>query len=266
MQEHYSNQEELLEETGNWLGSEHDALEQLKSVKFPSDVAKLGGEGVRQDEYESLDPVSTSNNQKTFLSLFPNRFASCIKRGKEGGWRQTSQFHHLADEEILEAISGKATFQRACMADKQTRFVTIMLDKDSYYLTVEGLGKIRDCLRCLGVNQLKLYSLEELEQWQLYAFFEETVDSERVSTLLSAWLRRNGIVPGTAGVSLFPGPEPFCMPLQPGFSWINDNGQVIVSRNEVSPEAALALFMSDMERTQTDGEELLARLEQILST
>jgi len=249
-----------------------NALDKLKSVKFPSDVAYLGGEGPAQEhhdpqeQYESLDPMTTLKNKKTFLSLFPNRFASAIKRGKEGDWRQTSQFHHLSDDEILEAIGGQSTFTRACMADKNTRFVTILLASDSYYRSPEGLGKLRDCFRCVGVNQIKLYMFQESDQWQLFAFFSKEIDSANITSLISAWLRRNGIVPGTAGVSLHPGDEALCLPLQSGFCWINDNGHIIVSRNEVSPEAALGLFVSDIERTETDGDELVERLEQILSS
>ncbi len=257
------------------LELEDNALGKLMSVKFPSDVAELVGETSAHElvgeipaqvEYESLDPMTTLKNKKIFLSLFPNRFASLIKRGKAGDWRETSQFHHLSDEEILESISGQATFMRACMADKNTRFVTILLDKDSYYRTTEGLNKIRDCFRCLGVNQMKLYMLQDSEQWQLYAFFATPVNSDNVANLVSAWLRRNGIVPGTAGLSVHPGVEPLCFPLQAGFCWINDNGRVIVARNEVSPEAALGLFISDIERAETDGSELIERLEQILSS
>ena len=260
-QENFSVQAEIAYE----FVEQDDALDMLKSVKFPSDVAQLGGEGPAQEEYESLDPMSTLKNKKTFLSLFPNRFASSIKRGKEGDWRQTSQFHHLSDEEILESIGGQSTVTRACMADKNTRFVAIQLDKDSYYRTPEGLNKIRDCFRCVGVNQMKLYMLQESDQWQLFAFFNKEIGSNNIGSLISAWLRRNGIVPGTAGVSVYPSEEPFCFPLQSGFCWINDSGHVIVARNEVSPEAALGLFISDIERTETDGDELVERLEQILS-
>jgi len=262
---YYGEQEETIAKIGVSIEVEADGLDQIQSVIFPSDVAKLGGAENAEVEYESLNSVSNQNHQQSFLSLFPNRFASCIKRGKEGGWRETSQFHHLSDEEIIEAISGKSPFLRAVKHDKTTRFIAITLEKDSFYRTSEGLGKIRDCLRCLGVNQLKLYMFDENEQWQLFAYFKTPIESEKVSALLSAWLRRNGIVPGTAGVSLFPGTEPFCIPLQPGFAWINDNGHVIVQRNEVSPEAALALFVSDVERTETEGDELIERLEQILT-
>jgi hypothetical protein len=285
-----------LGDMGILKGFRSDVFDQIKSVKFPSEVAQMGDEEVRsgeadlnvdddmdgaseyigdetirpginhaQKKFDSLDSVTTRNNQKLFLSLFPNRFASCIKRGKDGDWRQTSQFHHLENEEIIEAIWGKSPFLRACMADKTTRLFVVMIEKDSYYRTVEGLGKIRDCLRCIGVNQMKLFVSDETEQWQLFTFFKTAVPSEKISSLLSSWLRRNGIVPGTAGVSLFPGPDPFCFPLQPGFAWINDNGHVIVNRNEVSPEAALALFISDMERTECDAEELMERLEEVLT-
>lgn len=268
MQDYYYGDQENLSVQADIpfdLDLEEDALDRLKSVKFPSDVALLGGEGPAQEQYESLDPMTTLKNKKIFLSLFPNRFASSVKRGKEGDWRQTSQFHHLSDEEILEAIGGQSTFSRACMADKSTRFFAILLEKDSYYRSADGLNKIRDCFRCVGVNQMKLYMLQESDQWQLFAFFKKEIDSNNIASLISAWLRRNGIVPGTAGVSIHPGDQPLCLPLQSGFCWINDSGQVIVARNEVSPEAALGLFVSDIERTETGGDELVERLEQILS-
>lgn len=283
-----------LGDAGIAKGFRSDIFEKLKSVKFPSEVAHMadaecsgevdlaedgeddadspaGEDRIRPGinsplvRYETLCNVTTRNNQKSFLDLFPNRFASCIKRGKDGDWRETSQFHHLSDEEMIESIEGRAPFLRACMADKETRLIVVMIERDSYYRTVEGLAKIRDCLQCIGVNQLKLFVSDESEQWQLFGFFSKPVSSTRISSLLSSWLRRNGIVPGTAGVSLFPGPDPFCFPLQKGFAWINDSGHTIVARNEVSPEAALALFIADMERTEIDGEELIERLDQVLN-
>lgn len=285
MQEYlYDDQEETAVDTGISKGFRPSIFEGLKGVKFASDLSAFGSAADLQidgdveeaaesgvpsvskpePQYELLDEVTTLRNQEVFLSLFPNRFESRIKRGKDGDWKVTSQFHHLSDEEIIEAISGKATFLRAVMADKTTRLFSVTLEKDSFYRTTEGLSKLRDCLQCVGVNQLKLFMSDETEQWQLIAFFKTPVDSDKISNLFKSWLRRNGIVPGTAGVSLFPGAEPFCLPLQPGFAWINDNGHMIVNRNEVSPEAALALFVSDAERTETDGEELIERLEQIL--
>lgn len=271
MHDYYGDREKFGIGSGDPLDME--GFEKLLSVKFPTDVEELADllpdlveNSPAQEQYESLDPMTTLRNKKTFLSLFPNRFASSIKRGKEGDWRQTSQFHHLSDEEILETIGAKLTFKRACMADKNTRFLSVLIDKDSFYRTPEGLGKIRDCFRCVGVNQMKLYMMEDSEEWQLIAFFDKPIDSENISALASAWLRRNGIVPGTAGVAVYPHSEPLCIPLQSGFCWINDNGHIIVARNEVSPEAALGLFISDIERTASDGDELVARLEQVLST
>ncbi len=232
---------------------------------YPGEIARLGRHLTDSEEYESLEAL-TLYYQEKFFSLFSNRFASCIKRGKEGDWRQTSQFHHLSDEEIIEAISGGSTFLRACMADKSIRFIVVTVDESSYYRTAEGMEKIRDCLRCLSVHDLKLYLCEESKQWQLFAFFKNPVDSRKIGTLLAAWFRRNGIVPGTAGVRLFPDDQPFGLPLQPGFAWLNEAGQIIVSRNEISFAAALALFIYDVERSNTNGEHLLERLEQILGS
>ncbi len=249
----------------DYVQSEYADNADDNGVYYPGEIARLGRHITDSDVYDSLDAM-TLDDQEKFFALFSNRFASCVKRGKEGDWRQTSQFHHLSDEEIIEAISGGSTFLRACMADKTIRFVVVTVEESSYYRTSEGLEKIRDCLRCLSVDHLKLYLCEDSHQWQLFAFFQRPVDSRKIGALLSSWFRRNGIVPGTAGVRLFPDDQPFGLPLQPGFAWLNDDGQVIVTRNEISLEAALALFVSDVQRSQNDGDDLLRRLEQILGS
>lgn len=244
---------------------EEEPIEQLRSVRSPADIARLGSVHGENYEYESLDPAIFENQKSLFLSLFPNRFASRIKRGKEGGWNETSTYHYLTNEEILEAISGSTGLLRACMADASTRFIAITLEDGSFYKTPDGMSKLRDCLRCVGINQLKLYKYDDSDEWQLVTFFKKSVESQKLVDMLSSWLRRNGIVPGTAGVQLFPNGEPFCLPLQSGFCWINDDGQVIVARDEISIEAALALFVSDINRITVNGQELMARLAQILS-
>lgn len=265
---YYGEQEEINQELRITLtaSDEEDVVEDLRNVKSPADIVRLGAaHGGENIVYESLDAGKFQAQQADFFSLFSNRFASRMKRGKEGAWIETSQFHFLSNQEIIEAISGSTGFLRACMADAKTRFVAITLEAGSFYRSPEGMEKIRDCFRCIGINQLKLYKYEESEEWTMYAFFKDAVSSPEISVLLSSWLRRNGIVPGTAGVNMFPGPDPFCLPLQTGFCWINDDGQVIVARNQISVEAALALFISDVDRTAIDAVELMERLPQILS-
>ncbi len=241
-----------------------------KKISVPTyDSSTLNQAGVRFKVLSEGNPVNIeslkiSNERSSFLHLFTNRFASLVKRGRKADWKKTSQFHFLTDEEILTSIKGSTEFTRAIQADVKTQIAAITLDADSYYKTKEGLTKLRECLRSIELGELKLYMMADSGERQLMIFFRKPVSSSRLSRLLSSWLRRNGIVPGTAGVDIFPGSKALRIPLQPGFSWINDDGQIIASRDEISLEAALALFFADFERTAADGEELINRLDHIV--
>lgn len=221
---------------------------------------RLGGES----EGIELETFAVDKDPSAFAALFTNRHSSFIKRGKNGDWRETSQFHQLSDEEIIECISVHTNFQRAVKCDVLTRMAVITIDDESYYRTPIGLSKLRDCLRCVGVNTTKLYKFAESGQMEMFIYLTDAVDSKSLANLLSAWLRRNGIVPGTAGLSVYPGAGILPLPLQPGFCWLNDAGQPIASRDQISLDAALALFFSDFERTAIEGVALIERLEQIL--
>ncbi len=245
---------------------EIEPLEQLRRVRSPEDVVRLGRAHGEDVAYESIGQADLQKLKREFFALFPNRFGSLIKRANNGEWKQTSQYHYLEDAEILEAIEGKATFSRAVMSDATTRIFAVLIEQGSYYRSSDGgFDKLRDCLHCIGINQLKIYKRLDGDEWQICAFFKKPTDCQKLFSLTSAWLRRNGIVPGTGGIRLYPGSDPFSIPLQPGFAWLNDDGQVIVCRDQISLEAALSLFISDVERNGVNGDEIIERLRQIIA-
>ena len=210
------------------------------------------------------EEFSSSALYGQFLRLFENRFASSIKRMNSNDWRETSRYHYLADHDILSAITGTSDVYRACLPDNETHFAVILLEEGSYYQSAEGLEKLRDCLSCIGIVNTKLYKAGDSDQLQLYAFLDRPIESSVISKLISGWLRRNGIIPGTVGLNLFPGNKPLPLPLQPGFAWLNDRGQVIANRDEITPDAALALFFADIQRCATNAAELVERLEKVV--
>lgn len=210
---------------------------------------------------EFMEPASFSDNMAIFLALFAHRFSSRIKKSSKGDWHETSRFHHLSDEEIVEAIAGQSNFQRAVSADATTGFLALTIDEGSFYRCEDGLARIRACLGAAGLGDCRMYKASDSEQWQILVFFIRPVSTSKVRQALDSWMRRNGIVPGTAGVDLVPGASVFPLPLQPGFCFLNDSGQIIARRDEISLEAALALFVADIGRTVINGSKLLGRLE-----
>ncbi|MCA9802876.1 MAG: hypothetical protein KC777_12970 [Cyanobacteria bacterium HKST-UBA02] len=210
---------------------------------------------------EFMQPASFSDNMAIFLALFAQRFASRIKKSSKGDWHETSRFHYLSDDEIVEAIAGQSSFQRAVSADTTTGYLALTIDEGSFYRSEDGLARIRSCLSAAGLGDCRMYKASDSEQWQIVVFFIRPVSTSKVRQALDSWMRRNGIVPGTAGVDLVPNASVFPLPLQPGFCFLNDNGQVIAQRDEISLEAALALFIADIGRTVINGSKLLGRLE-----
>lgn len=235
------------------LGEDENPFENQVKDEFEGDAC-----GVRFDPggTEFMEPHQFAQNLGHYFSMLSNRFASQIKRGELKEWKDTSRYHYLTDEEILESLTGESGIQRAFRSDALTRFVVITIDKESYYREA-GLLKLRDCLMRAGVNHPKLYSASDSDQWQLFVFLEKPVRADRVSEAMKKWLRRNNIIPGTAGIGVFPGSGSLTIPLQPGFEFLNEAGVVIAKRDEITLEAALALFLADMTRAAVCGLNLI---------
>ncbi len=209
----------------------------------------------------SAAPTHMQVLTKQFLTLFGNRFQSLSKQMKESGrWIELSRFHNLSDEEVIEALNPESKVLRACRADDQTSFLAITIQTISYYSSQEGLNHLRECLKLSGVERAKLYQSSDDCALNLFIFLDQPTPSSEAASLLSRALRRHGIVPGTAGLKVFPSEEGFCLPLQPGFAWLNDDGQIIVTREQITLEAALALFFADFQKYRISTEGLIACL------
>ncbi len=209
-----------------------------------------------------MNPDVFAQNLNFFYSTLSNRFASLIKRDEQKEWRETSRYHYLTDEEIFESLAGESDIQRSFRSDALTRFMVITMDEDCYY-RAGGMTKLKDCLAEAGMEKTRLYKASDSDEWQLFVFFEKPVRSDLITRSVSAWMRRKGIVPGTAGLGIFPGKGALTIPLQPGFEFLNDEGQTIATRNEITLEAALALFLSDMVKCSSRGMEVIERVEEL---
>lgn len=206
-------------------------------------------------------PTQTQSLTTQFLSLFRNRFSTLSKQIKDSGrWIELSRYHNLTDEEILEAIGTESKVLRAVSADDVTDFLVITIQAVSYYSSQDGLNRLRHCLKSSGVERTKLYQSSDECALHLFIFLDQPAPSFEAAELLSKSLRRYGVVPGTAGLNVFPSQDGFCLPLQPGFAWLNDDGQVIVAREQITIEAALALFFADFQKNRISSEALLACL------
>lgn len=182
-----------------------------------------------------------------FLKLFPMRLNSLIKRLDSSAWRAMSQFHYLSDEEIRRSIVDQSPYTRACSFDVQTSFAVILLPACSRYNNAEQFQRLKKALTGFGLEP-RPYKAAGSDDIHIYVFFDQPYETAEISRRLSSLLMHAGFEnsPETLVVDLIN--QQLTLPLQPGFAWLNDQLQVRVSRDEISFESALAMFLSDVSR------------------
>lgn len=182
-----------------------------------------------------------------FLKLFPMRLNSSIKRLDSSTWRVMSQFHYLSDEEIRRSIVDQSPYIRACSFDVQTSFAVVVLPAASRYNNAEQFQRLKKALTGFGLEP-RPYKAAGSDDIHIYVFFDQLHETAEISRRVSSLLMHAGFenCPETLVASLINQQLP--LPLQPGFAWLNDHLQVRVSRDEISFESALAMFLSDVSR------------------
>jgi hypothetical protein len=192
-----------------------------------------------------------------FFSLFPNRNDSMVKLASEPAWRQVSKFHKLSDEEILESIRTMSGLVRACRLDECMQFLVIRIPSESPYRQSATTSAIKDALREISVSA-KHY--EHLGDWYLYIFLADWIRCDVAGQLLAEWLIEAGFEVNEKSMEVLSPGAILPLPLQSGFSWINDKGFTLVRRDEISFESSVALFLSDLDKTATDVDLLVNAL------
>ncbi len=185
-----------------------------------------------------------------FLSFFPNRHGSLVKRDM-GHWRTMSQYHSLSDDEILQSLSNGSPLKRACSFESTTKFAAIHVPSESRFYESDQLEYVKTALGQIA-PYIKLYQCDD--DRYLYIFFKAPESSDVVSDALQNALLKAGVEISDTTVRVYPSSANFIpLPLQPGFAWLSPTGQTIVRREEVSLESALALFLFDAQKNAIDG-------------
>ncbi len=200
---------------------------------------------------QPFDSVRSNAQLKQFLSLFSNRHGSMVRQGTTGNWRTTSQYHALTDAEIEQSLRCDSKLRRAYSFDTTTNFAVIHIPPGSCYFEINELDNIRRALGPIAPH-IKLYQCDD--QRYLYIFFSTSQSSDAVSEAIYKALSIAGINVSDTTASVYPklaGCVPF--PIQPGFAWLSPIGRIVMHREEVSLEAALAMFLFDVQRNAIEG-------------
>ncbi|MBZ0186505.1 MAG: hypothetical protein K8F91_09680 [Candidatus Obscuribacterales bacterium] len=153
----------------------------------------------------------------------------------------------MRDHQIMGVVSdGGRGLYRGCYFGEQTRFAVLDVDQGSKYHNTDELNELAAKLAAVGLT-VTPYQSSDSGGWHLYLFFDEWACSGEVGQTLKTWLKLEGYEIKGGVLEVFPSGNALRLPLQPGFAWLDSQGNVICRREEIDETEALASFLTDLE-------------------
>ena len=205
------------------------------------------------------DKFSAQEMQSIFCSLFLRRDILICKLPNQDRWRKWTG--PLEDHQILGVIqdSGRGIL-RGCYWAEQTHHAVLDIDARSKYHNAQELAKLQEKLAAVGLTATP-YRSSESGGWHLYIFFDDWAECSEVENTIKAWLKVHGYEIKSGTLEIFPSGNALRLPLQPGFAWLDQEGNLIRRREEITRDEALASFLYDLERNQRNWSEAQNRIE-----
>ncbi len=149
-----------------------------------------------------------------------------------------SQFHYLEDEAIMASLGSSAKNSRACLSDKRARYIVLSVaenDKGTH------IDIAKDAFKRLHSAGLKptIYRESGSSSIQIFLAFSELVDIAKTAESVARFMQLEHVTAHSE--------TPFVLPLQKGFAWLNPDLTVKVECDQIALEAAMAMFLHDIE-------------------
>ena len=128
---------------------------------------------------------------------------------------------------------------------ERTRHGVLDIDETSKYHSAAELLELAGKLAAVGLTPTP-YQSSDSGGWHVYLFLDDWEESRDVQETLRAWLTAQGYEIRGGTLELFPSGNGLRLPLQAGFAWLDDNGNLVDRRENLTTEQAIARFMSDL--------------------
>jgi hypothetical protein len=162
-----------------------------------------------------------------FLALYPNRHRSILKDASQSSdWMTVSRHAPLTNDQFLSAISLAENFYRGCRWGDKTRFAVLDIDNGSQLHNELGLARLKHTLAAIGFNKPLLFQSSTSGGWHLYLSLSSWADCAELQKLLQAWFRAEGYLIRQGQLEIFPSNNGLRLPLQKGFAWLSQTGEV----------------------------------------
>lgn len=149
-------------------------------------------------------------------------------------------------------LDGGRGLYRGCYWGDQTWFAVLDIDADSNYHNPQELKQLRQRLASVGLSGSVIFQSSDSGGWHVYIPFSELAPSKEVGQALKVWLKSLGYDIKGGQLEVFPSGNGLRLPLQRGFAWLNENAELICSREELTIDAALSRFLVDLKAAAND--------------
>lgn len=161
-------------------------------------------------------------------------------------WFKLSRYKSLVDSEILSTISLKSKNKKAISIEDTSHYAVLSITNGESTDEIDSIyAALLTALKAIGISHPCTYRVNELGHIHVYLCFNEEFKGSELYPLIEDWLQRNDL---DSSVSVIQTGEPIELPLQSGFTWLNENLLPIVSRDDISAESAIAMFLSDLKK------------------
>ena len=182
-----------------------------------------------------------------FCLLYPNRIKGIVRPPGWKNWKAVGKHWSMSDQSILSAVAGKEPNFWGLRWGEQTRFAVLDIDsRTSQYYNGTKLAELLARLAEVGLKA-NIYQSSASRGWHLYLPFDQPEQSDEVERTLKRWLKAQGYQIMNGQLEVFPSGNGLRLPLQPGFAWLDQQSNLVRTREELSTNEALASFVFDLE-------------------
>lgn len=169
-----------------------------------------------------------------------------------------SQFHYLEDEAILGSLGLSSKSIRACLPDSKARFLVLTYPSIEDGSNTERASQVTSHLRNAGLKPC-IYKESGSDSIQIFLTFSAPVDLDFATAVISNLV-------SDADVLIHRCDKPFVLPLQKGFAWLNSDFSTKVECDQIAIEAAMAMFLHDLDSNAVPPELLEVLNNELSST
>ncbi len=173
-------------------------------------------------------------------------------------WNRLSQYSSLGEKDLIDSVQPNPNFFHAFELGPKTDFL-VLIARDSL-----PVSAVIEHLYSIGIFDPLVYRQQDFNTLHIYISLDSFVDTDETIAQLNLWLQRSGFS-GSSGDQDPDPPQfvkgPIPLPLQGQFLWLNNLGETVLDRTQISTQQAITTFVSDIANNKNSFQTIREALE-----